>query len=571
MVQNNSPQALVSQAKDGSIEALNTLLYAYKQHIYAIAYALLNDREKAERAMQESVITVWKSIGNLKEQESFDIWLYHITYNISNRMRKSGRASSGVRTDKLFRRSASLNDLMLPQCYAEQDDLKERLTGIICSLPDILREILVLYYYHQESVDHIARITESSERKTQSLLYLALDSVKDAITTQEEANGEQYFTTEAPAVSLGSFISYYIDKNLPSPERIDNIVNQSRSDAYFSSGAKPIPLPVSRSEKPAAKPKEKQQKDHAKSAPKHIGSTASADPTDSRKDYSTVIKIVAIVLIVTILACLGVLAYTTYLAPDLKQDNNDTALSPGASATEQEESATSAEATAAPTSAPTSAPTEAVYSAAYNAYKSVLEDNAEAIQNYNWQYRVDPSHPIAFADIMGDETPEMIYMYATKMGDGGDQYMTMRVMTFDGTKAVEACQFEMQDNTRRSGGIYCVTQIEGEKNLYTFSVSSPGQLRTQTAYRYIDNGDNTLKQEEAVLYNPNSDEQRINSKSVSKDEAETAYNDLAAKSNLLLLSSSDSRGVSYATILEIDAENVAKTYDEAIEFLSENQ
>lgn len=561
MTQNNSPQALVSQAKSGSIEALNTLLDAYQQHIYAISFALLNDKEKAGQAMQKSVITVWKSIGNLKETESFDNWLYHITYHISNRMRGSKSGSSGVKTDKLFRRSATLSDLMLPQCYAEQDDLKERLTGIICSLPDKQREILVLYYYHQKSIEDIARIMESSERKTQSLLFQAHYTVKESIIAQEQENGEQYFTTEAPVVPLGSFISYYIDKNLPSSEELNAIVDRSRSGAYSSSIPAIIPVPVVETEKPIVKQKEKPQKAHE---PKHF-STADSD-TSSKKDYSSVVKIVAIVLMVSILACIGVLAYNTYLAPDLKQDNVTSQSS--ASSTEDAGSETASSA-AASTDAPTTAPTQADQSAAYRAYKGVLEDNADAIRNYNWQYRVDPAHPIAFADVMGDDTPEMVYVYATQIGDGGDQYMSMRVMTFDGNKAVEAYQFDMQDNTRRSGGIYCVTQIDGGKNLYTFSVSSPGQLRTQTAYRYIDNGDNTLKQEEAVLYNPNSGDQRVEGKSVSKSEAESAYDDLAAKSSLLLLSSSDSRGISYPSILEINADNAAKTYDEAIAYLSE--
>lgn len=566
MVQNNSPQALVSQAKDGSIEALNTLLDAYKQHIYAICFALLNDREKAELAMQESVISVWKSIGNLKDSESFDNWLYHITYHVSNRMRGQKKSSSGIKTDKLFRRSASLSDLMLPQRYAEQDDLKERLAQIICSLSDRKREILVLYYYHQKSVEDIARITESSERKTQSLLYQAHDNVKEALYEKEQENGENYINTETPAVSLGSFITFYIDKNLPSAERINSIISHSRSEAYFSSGVAPVPLPVSKEEKIRPESAKKPQKAVSDSKPKHAGASTAEDSEPERKDYSSAVKIVAVVLIISILACIGLLVYNTYLSPEIKRENRAQGVDAGV--TEQEEIATTAP-TVEATAAATAAPTQADQSAVYKAYKGVLEENKDAIKNYNWQYRVDPAHPIAFADVMGDDTPEMVYLYATAVGDGGDMYMSMRVMTFDGSKAVEALKVDMQDNTRRIGGIYCITKIEGEKNLYSFSVTSPGQLRTQTAYRYVDNGDNTLKQEEAVLYNPNSGEQHIDGKDVSASEAESAYNDLAAKSNLLLLSSSDSRGISYASILNLKAENVAKTYEEAIAYLSD--
>lgn len=566
MVQNNSPQALVSQAKDGSIEALNTLLDAYKQHIYAICFALLNDREKAEQAMRESVISVWKSIGNLKDGESFDNWLYHITYHVSNRMRGQKKSSSGIKTDKLFRRSASLSDLMLPQRYAEQDELKERLEQIISSLSDRKREILVLYYYHQTSVEDIARITESAERKTQSLLYQAHDNVKEALYAKERENGEDYIHTETPSVSLGSFITFYIDKNLPSPDRIDSIIRHSRSEAYASPGVAAIPLPVKEEEKTRSKPAPKTKKAVSGHEPKHVRSSTPEENEPERRDYSIAVKIVAVVLIVAVLTCIGLLVYNTYLSPEIKRENRAQGID--AVATEQEETATTAPAVEASVAA-TTTPTQADQSAVYKAYKGVLEDHEDTIKNYNWQYRVDPAHPIAFADVMGDETPEMIYLYATAIGDGGDMYMSMRVMTYDGAKAVEALKLDMQDNTRRSGGIYCITKVEEKKELYSFSVSSPGQLRTQTAYRYVDNGDDTLTQQEAVLYNPNSGEQRIDGKDVSVSEAESAYNDLAADSDLLLLSSSDSRGISYASILNIKAENVAKTYEEAIAYLSD--
>ena len=55
----------------------------------------------------------------------------------------------------------------------------------------------------------------------------------------------------------------------------------------------------------------------------------------------------------------------------------------------------------------TEAPTES-YVDAYRGYLEVLENHKSDIEAYDWQLGDDESRPVVFADIAGDETPEMI-------------------------------------------------------------------------------------------------------------------------------------------------------------------
>ena len=66
------------------------------------------------------------------------------------------------------------------------------------------------------------------------------------------------------------------------------------------------------------------------------------------------------------------------------------------------------------TEAPTQAPTEPDYSKAYHSYLEVLQDQQVNIEAFNWGNKPYGSEndSIAFVDVGGDATPEMIYIYA---------------------------------------------------------------------------------------------------------------------------------------------------------------
>ena len=74
---------------------------------------------------------------------------------------------------------------------------------------------------------------------------------------------------------------------------------------------------------------------------------------------------------------------------------------------------------------PTAEP-EPDYSAAYAAYLGVLQENQHYINAYDWQ-KSDPdvteanSKPVAFADVYGDDTPELLFMRGTA-GENGAYY-----------------------------------------------------------------------------------------------------------------------------------------------------
>ena len=72
---------LVKKAKDRDITAFSELYSMYSEDMYRFALYMLNSKEDAEDAVQETVITAFKSIGNLRDDTLFKSWLFKILSN----------------------------------------------------------------------------------------------------------------------------------------------------------------------------------------------------------------------------------------------------------------------------------------------------------------------------------------------------------------------------------------------------------------------------------------------------------------------------------------------------------
>ena len=72
---------LVKKAKDRDITAFSELYSLYSEDLYRFALYMLNNKEDAEDAVQETVITAFKSVGNLRDDSLFKSWLFKILSN----------------------------------------------------------------------------------------------------------------------------------------------------------------------------------------------------------------------------------------------------------------------------------------------------------------------------------------------------------------------------------------------------------------------------------------------------------------------------------------------------------
>lgn len=546
----NYENELVLHAKNGDANALNLLLDQNKSYVYAIAFALLKNHEDADDAVQKTMITVWQSIGTLENPKAFRSWLYRIAHTRSLNVlqsKKNNRFISDEDISEMPQLENMESELMLPQVYAERDDLRDRLYRILDGLSAVQRETIVLYYFNDRSVAEIAEIMDCSENTVKSRLYLARHSIKTEIEELERKSGEKFYGIAVGVLPIGYFVAEHVKHSLPSAEVLGNLVTKAQQ---AENGVAP-----------------------------QVAAKAVA------KGVPTAVKALLVTLGIATAALAG-LATAKLVSDGQKKDNSASTetqavfktdapaekptKAPAEPLTAVPAKAPAEPSTAAPTEAPTEAPTKSPYHDAYRAFHAQLQQHGSDILAYTWQYKTDTPQPVVFADIMGDDTPEMIFAYSQ------NDMANVKVFTYNGFVAVEALDYKLLDNNKVMHGRMFVSQIDGA--LYIFECTAPGAASFETAFRCEESGSNSLHPVEVVKYNPRTDLQntetgqsRINGSVVSPAEAKEAYQTLAESTDALLMSSSDFQGNSYPRTLGLDTNrypNQSMTFDKAIAFLN---
>lgn len=81
---------LVEQAQRGDQEAYAALVHLVADRLSAVAYRILRDADRAEDALQQALVDVWRDLPDLRDPERFDAWTYRLVCRAS--YREAGRA-----------------------------------------------------------------------------------------------------------------------------------------------------------------------------------------------------------------------------------------------------------------------------------------------------------------------------------------------------------------------------------------------------------------------------------------------------------------------------------------------
>lgn len=511
MAINEQEIMLVCAAQNKDAQSFEELYKKYYKKIYAIAFTTTKNVSDAEDILQITFTKAWLNISGLEEPSAFNTWLQKIAINESNTLLNKRKPSVSIddNEDDNSPVTELESDLMLPEVYAEQDDLSARLKRIIFELSEVQRQTIMLFYFDDLTISEIAQIMDCNESTVKSRLYLARKAIRTEIEEQERKTGTKFFGI--PAIPLLPFAKIFVgqvEESLISESAAANILTKINTAVVSASSASAT----------------------ASETAKAVGATA------SKAGMSLGSKVIIGVAAGSVL--IGGVAGTMIGAKLLGNSSE-----PPVEAT----SAAVAETASVQATEPSTAPE---YLDAYKAYKNVLENDKTSIRNFTWQLgEGNESRPVVFCDIFGDDTPELIYtsVYHLNPENLNMGSTNLNIYTYKDGKAELLYKSENifwdENEAGGDGGIKTfLFQIEGEKTLYAFHKGAD-EFTTKTYYQFKEkNG--SLKAEEY------------------KD---ATFNLADHVSDILMMSEGmpESQGIDTTV-----HKNKAMTYDEAIAFLS---
>ncbi len=191
----------VQRAAKGEQSAFAELYAMSYNKVYFYAYRMLQNKEDAIDIVQETFITVFTKINELKNPESYMCWLIRIAVNLCRDFtKKSTRLVIDWETESLIDRIA--DDEPTAEDIVLGNDTRKYLIKVIDTLPEEQKRAVLLYYYEQLTIAQIAEIEETSASTIKNRLFYARKKIKKAISFEETKAGTKLFAFGIPAVAV---------------------------------------------------------------------------------------------------------------------------------------------------------------------------------------------------------------------------------------------------------------------------------------------------------------------------------------------------------------------------------
>lgn len=193
---------LVNQAQNGDRVACSKLYQLTFKSSYYLALRITRNESSAAQLVEASYKKAFSSIGTLKNPESFEAWIKHITAVKSIELLKQ-------KNQLVFDGQAALpSDIIedgyefLPKGLEKSANAGKAINKIVDSLPACQRVVTVLHYYNEMPVSHIARILDCAENDVKAELHSAKNNIKKCIDRMINRETELYPSENKPLLAL---------------------------------------------------------------------------------------------------------------------------------------------------------------------------------------------------------------------------------------------------------------------------------------------------------------------------------------------------------------------------------
>lgn len=169
----------VGTARDGDRQAWDALFRRFQRPLFTYFMEMVRNEQLALDLVQETFMSAIRYIGSLHSDERFASWLFGIgRQKCLQHWRRSSRhpevALSEVFPDTEFDRER-------PDETMIRIEDEERLWRAVKELPELHREVLVLFYVEDFSVEEIAGITGTHAGTIKSRLHNARKKLQKLI------------------------------------------------------------------------------------------------------------------------------------------------------------------------------------------------------------------------------------------------------------------------------------------------------------------------------------------------------------------------------------------------------
>ncbi|CUT17597.1 MULTISPECIES: RNA polymerase sigma factor RpoE [Candidatus Ichthyocystis] len=178
-----SDKTLVLRVQEGDVASFELLVIKYQNRIIRLLNRLIRNQQEVEDIAQEVFIKAYRAIGNFRGDSAFYTWIYRIAINTGkNYLETLGKQNFIIKDitvddDKNNSHEEYVSNLDTPELELMSKQTANIINKVTQSLPNELREALVLREVEGLSYDDIATIMECPVGTVRSRIFRAREAI----------------------------------------------------------------------------------------------------------------------------------------------------------------------------------------------------------------------------------------------------------------------------------------------------------------------------------------------------------------------------------------------------------
>jgi len=178
---NLTDEQLVELAVTDNPDAFGEIVKRWERKIFALCFGMLVREDEAKDAAQETFIAAYRNLKNFRGDAKVSSWLHRIAVNqcLTTKRRQKTRSESFLddehNADEKFFVAPSRQ---MPSRTSEQNERLFLVRQAVGSLPEDLREVIVMKEFEEMTFQEISDALELPLSTVKSRLYTALKQLR---------------------------------------------------------------------------------------------------------------------------------------------------------------------------------------------------------------------------------------------------------------------------------------------------------------------------------------------------------------------------------------------------------
>lgn len=169
----------MDEANQKCPETFESLIVTVKTKMYKTAISVLKNDEDACDAIQEALLSAYKSFDTLQNKEYFSTWIIRILLNKCYNIIQKNKKVTYLNEQSMINENDRYYDF-----YSVESNVEKTLNQIDSDL----KLVAVLYYYDEFSVKEISELLTIPEGTVKSRLSRAREKIYDILKKEEGEN-----------------------------------------------------------------------------------------------------------------------------------------------------------------------------------------------------------------------------------------------------------------------------------------------------------------------------------------------------------------------------------------------